>query len=87
MKLDNVIAQHQDVAEVVFSAIDDDIYDQNVGCAIKCEEGEATNVVSLKKGIEERVAGHEVPRKFSALMGLIRSANLKADLKIGLVSR
>ena len=87
VELDNVIVQHQAVAEVVSFAIDDDMYGQDVGCAIKCEEGKTTNVVSLKKWVGERVAAHKVPRKVSALIGLVRSANWEADLRIDLVPR
>ena len=87
VELDNVIAQHQAVAEVVSFAIDDDMYGQDVGCAIKCEEGEATYFVSLKKWVGERVAAYKVPRKVSALIGLVQSINLEADLRIDLVPR
>ena len=87
LELDNVIAQHQAIAEVVSFAIDDDMYGQNVGCAIQCEEGEATNFVSLKKWVGVRVAAYKVPRKVSALIGLVQSINLEADLRIDLIPR
>lgn len=66
VELDNVIAQHQAVAEVVSFAIDDDMYGQDVGCAVKPQEGEAVRSVELKQWVGERIAGHKVPRKVGA---------------------
>ena len=63
MKLDNVISQHQAVAEVVCFAVHDDIYDQDVGCAVRLKDGEAVKALALKIWVGKHVAAHEVPRK------------------------
>ena len=63
VELDNVIAQHQAVAEVVCFAVDDDMYDQDVGCAVRLQDGESVEAAALKKWVGERVAAHKVPRK------------------------
>ena len=67
VELDNVISQHPSVAEVVTFAIDDDMYDQDVACAVRLEEGETLKAVALKKWVGERVAAHKVPRKVSRI--------------------
>ena len=67
VELDNVIGQHRAVGEVVCFAIEDDMYDQDVGCAVKLAEGEAVKALALKKWIGERVAAHKVPRKVSCI--------------------
>lgn len=63
VELDNLIVQHQAVAEVVCFAINDDMYGQDVGCAVRLEEGEAVKAGALKKWVGERVAALKVPRK------------------------
>lgn len=87
VELDNVITQHHAVAEVVSFAIDDDMYGQDVGCAVKPEEGEAVAVGAPKKWVGERVAGHKVSRKVGALIDLLRIAMLEADKMADLVPR
>ena len=75
MELDNVISQHQAVAEVICSAILDDMYDHDVACAVKLKDGEAVKALALKKWVGEHVAAHKVPRNIRALAdmaGLIR---------------
>lgn len=67
VELDNVIAQHRAVVEVVCFAIDDDMYGQDVGCAVRLEEGEAVRAGALKKWVGERVAALKVPRKVRLL--------------------
>ena len=72
VELDNVISQHQAVAEVVCFAIPDDMYDQDVGCAVRLKEGETVKVLMLKKWIGERIAAHKVPRKVRVPVGIAR---------------
>lgn len=64
VELDNAISQHEDIAECVSFAIDDEDYGQDVGCAIKLKDGkEEMDVKALKKWISEKVAAHKVPKK------------------------
>ncbi|KAK3057262.1 hypothetical protein LTS18_011564, partial [Coniosporium uncinatum] len=64
VELDNVIAQHEAVAEAVTFAMDDETYGQDVGCAVKLTEGyEGLDARELKKWIGEKVAAHKVPKK------------------------
>jgi len=97
VELDNVIAQHEAVAEAVTFAMDDETYGQDVGCAVKLAEGsEGLEARELKKWIGEKVAAHKVPKKVSwfscsvaaLCSGLALSSHL-ADLRfaVDLVSR
>ena len=63
VELDNVMSQHPAVAEVVCFAIPDDMYDQEVGCAVRLKDGEAIKAPALKKWAREYIAAHKVPRK------------------------
>ena len=73
VELDNVISQHQAVAEVVCFAIPDKIYDQDVGCAFRLETGEAIKALALKKWVGKHVAAHKVPRKICVLADMAGS--------------
>ena len=70
VELDNVVAHHETVAEVVCFAIDDDMYGQDVGCAVRLEEGHELKTVELKRWVGQHVAAHKVPRKVSALINV-----------------
>ena len=63
VELDNVIERHPAVVEVVCFAVVDEMYGQNVGCAIKVREGEVAKVGELKRWIGARLAKYKVPRK------------------------
>lgn len=67
VELDNVIAQHQAVAKVGCFAVDDDMYSQDLGCAVRLEEREAVKAGALEKWVGERVAALKVPRKVRQL--------------------
>ena len=68
VEVDNVVSKHQAVAEVVCFAIPDDMYDQDVGCAVRLKEGEVVKAAALKKWVKERIAAHKVPRKVRVLV-------------------
>ena len=63
VELDNVIERYPAVVEVVRFAVVDEIYRQDVGCAIKVREGEVVKVGELKRWIGARLAKYKVPRK------------------------
>lgn len=67
VELDNVIAGHRAVADVVTFAIDDKMYGQDVGAAVRLKDGENLNAKDLQKWVRERVAPHKVPKKVSVL--------------------
>lgn len=67
VELDNIISQHEDVDEVVCFAMDDEVYGQDVGAAIRLKRGSEMKIGSLRKWIAERVAAHKIPRKVMVL--------------------
>ena len=78
VELDNVITQHEAVGEVVCFAIEDDMYGQDVGCAVRLvedEEGKKATVkaLALKKWVGERVAAYKVPKKVSIYLPYVFS--------------
>ena len=67
VELDNLIASHPDVADVVVFAIDDDMYGQEPAAAVILSQGAELKARELKKWIGERVAAYKVPKKVSDL--------------------
>ena len=65
VELDNTIGQHEMVQEVVTFAIDDEMYGQNVACAIKRKEGAKLGKNELKKWLREKVTAHKLPKEVS----------------------
>ena len=63
VELDNVISAHPSVADVVSFAIEDDMYGQDVGAAVRLVDGAEIKIRELKKWIGERVATHKIPKK------------------------
>ena len=63
VELDHVIAAHPTVVEAVTFAIDDEMYGQEVGAAVRLEDGSRVEVKDLKKWVRERVAAPKVPKK------------------------
>lgn len=67
VELDNVISQHEEVEEVVCFAMDDEIYGQDVGAAVRSKPGaEKIDVAKLRKWIAERLTAQKVPKKVCA---------------------
>ena len=65
VEVDNLIAAHSAVADVVTFAMEDEMYGQEVGAAVILKEGEGKGVTEreLKKWVRERVAPLKVPKK------------------------
>ncbi|KAL8911876.1 MAG: hypothetical protein Q9172_007598 [Xanthocarpia lactea] len=66
VEVDNLIAAHPAVADVVTFAMEDEMYGQEVGAAVVLKEGEEGKGMTereLKKWVRERVAPLKVPRK------------------------
>ena len=65
VELDNTIGHHEAVEEVVAFAIDDEMYGQEVACAVKTKKGASLGKSELKKWLRERVAAAKVPKEVS----------------------
>lgn len=65
VELDNIVAQHQAVAEAVHFAIDDDMYGQVVGLAVVLKDGQHIREDGLRSYIASRVAKFKVPSRVS----------------------
>ncbi|KAL8766201.1 MAG: hypothetical protein Q9209_006966 [Squamulea sp. 1 TL-2023] len=65
VEVDNLIAGHAAVADVVAFAMEDEMYGQEVGAAVVLKEGEEEGLTEreLKKWVRERVAPLKVPKK------------------------
>ncbi|CAK1365557.1 putative peroxisomal-coenzyme A synthetase [Cercospora beticola] len=82
VELDNVINKHEDIVEAVSFAIDDEAYDQDVGCAVKAAEGKDLKEDDLKKWIAERVAAFKVPKKIWLTDEIPKTATGKVQRKL-----
>ena len=69
MEIDNVIAQHPSVQEVVTFAIEDEMYGQDVGCAVVLKDGEELKARELQKWARDRMAPLKVPKKVRTILG------------------
>ena len=65
MELDDIMIGHPLVAEAVSCAIEDDMFGQDVGMAVRVIDGSVTTVKDLQRWMRERVAPHKVPKKVS----------------------
>ena len=63
VEIDNVIAQHVSVQDVVSFAIEDEMYGQDVGCAVVLTDGVEMKARDLQKWMRERVAPLKVLKK------------------------
>lgn len=70
VELDNVISAHPSVADTVAFAIDDDMYGQDVGAAVRLVDGAEIKIRELKKWIGERVAAYKIPKRVSLDVGV-----------------
>ena len=62
-ELDDVIAEHPAVMEAATFAVEDEIYGQDVGVAVRVVEGAKVDAVGLKRWTRGRVASFKVPKK------------------------
>jgi len=65
VELDNIVAQHQAIAEAVHFAVDDDMYGQVVGLAVVLKDGQNMKEDELRSYIASKVAKFKVPSKVS----------------------
>lgn len=63
IEIDNLLAQHPKVLEAVSFAIDDELYGQNVACAIVVREGCQLSSGELLSWFVERAAKFKIPKK------------------------
>lgn len=63
VELDNTISQHEAVQEAVCFAVEDEMYGQDVACAVKLKEGQKLDAKALKAWCRERLSGLKVPSK------------------------
>ncbi|KAK7431894.1 hypothetical protein QQZ08_001513 [Neonectria magnoliae] len=63
IELDNVLARHPKISEVVCFAIPDEVYGQDIGVAVVLKKGEQLKGDELKAWVEERLAKFKVPKK------------------------
>lgn len=62
-ELDNLISQHESIAESVAFAIDDEAYGQDVGVAVKLADGKSLDAQELKTWVSGKVSKFKVPKK------------------------
>lgn len=67
VELDEIIASHCSVAEVVVFAIEDQMYGQEVGAAVRLKEGHVLTARDLQNWMRQRVAVYKVPKKVSCI--------------------
>ena len=65
IELDNVIARHPAVSEVVSFAIEDEMLGQDIGLAIVLKSGERVGEDELRKWVADKLAKFKVPKKVS----------------------
>lgn len=63
VEIDNVVAQHPNVAEAVSFAIEDEMYGQDIGLAVVLNDGKNVGEDDLRKWVAEKVAKFKVPKK------------------------
>ena len=65
VELDEVVLGHPLIADAVSCAIDDEMYGQDIGVAVRLNDGVAITARDLRKWMRERVAPQKVPKKVS----------------------
>ena len=70
LEIDLVIAAHPAVADVVSFAIEDDMYGQDIGAAVRLKDGEIVSAREVQKWVRGKVAPNKVPRKVIFLLSL-----------------
>ncbi|CAF9932784.1 MAG: hypothetical protein HETSPECPRED_008454 [Heterodermia speciosa] len=69
VEVDNIIAQHPGVQDVVTFAIEDEMYGQDVGCAIILKQGKELRARDLQKWVRSRMAPLKVPKRVIIFIG------------------
>lgn len=63
IEIDNLLAQHPNIAEAVSFAVDDELYGQNVAVAVVRREGALLSQEELIAWFGERAAKFKIPKK------------------------
>lgn len=83
VELDNILAGHTDIADVVFFAIDDEMYGQDIGAAVQLKDGVSLGARDLQKWMRQRVAPHKIPKKVCLIMDLVSAQMLIVETRSG----
>lgn len=67
-EIGHVIAAHPAVADVVSFAIEDDLYGQDIGAAVRLKDAERLSAKEVQKWVREKVAPNKVPKKVVFLL-------------------
>jgi acyl-CoA synthetase (AMP-forming)/AMP-acid ligase II len=70
IELDNVLARHPAVSEVVSFAIPDEMYGQDIGVAIVLNPDEKLDASELKKWVADKLAKFKVPKQVCGHCGI-----------------
>ena len=70
VEIDHVISAHPAVADVVSFAIEDDMYGQDIGVAVRLKEGDIVSAKEVQKWVRGKVAPNKVPKKVAFLLCL-----------------
>ncbi|KAL9582218.1 MAG: hypothetical protein Q9212_003429 [Teloschistes hypoglaucus] len=81
VELDNVVAQHPAVAEVVCFAVPDKMYGQDVGMAVLCREGTSLTKDELRQWMATKVAKFKVAKEIYFTPVIPRTATGKIQRK------
>ncbi|KAI9843261.1 MAG: hypothetical protein M1838_002700 [Thelocarpon superellum] len=82
IELDNVLAQHPAIAEVVSFAIDDDMYGQEVGVAVVLKDGSSLTADQLHQWVADRVARFKVPKRIFFTASMPKTATGKIQRRV-----
>ncbi|KAI4099029.1 MAG: hypothetical protein L6R37_006202 [Teloschistes peruensis] len=82
VELDNVVAQHPAVAEVVCFAVPDKMYGQDVGMAVLCREGASLTKDELRQWMATKVAKFKVTKEIYFTPIIPRTATGKIQRKM-----
>ena len=67
VEIDHVIAAHPAIADVVSFAIEDDMYGQDIGVAVRLKDGEDVSAREVQRLVRDKVAPNKVPKKVITL--------------------
>ncbi|KAI9828990.1 MAG: hypothetical protein M1832_000013 [Thelocarpon impressellum] len=82
IELDNVLAQHPAVEEIVSFAMADELYGQEVGVAVVLKGGKHLDEEELKKWVGARVARFKVPKKVFFAESMPKTATGKIQRRV-----
>jgi oxalate---CoA ligase len=81
IELDNVLAQHPAISEVVSFAMEDEMYGQDVGVAVVKKDGQKLTEEELKKWMGERVAKFKLAKRVFFTDNMPKTATGKIQRK------